>query len=226
MTDISFKNKNQTWMEFAITNYCQAKCPACNRTDPDTLELNPWIKLMHFDVDLFKKTITKEYAQRRNLTTFKFCGEAGDPMMHPRVSEFIDHAFDVGALRVTVNTNGGLRNTEWYTLMGEKYGESLQIVFGIDGVDHETNNKYRIGVDTDKAFKNMIAFHEAGGDAKWQFILFDFNYHQLPEAADIRKKYNMNSTIVWNRGHYGLIKPDLRKFIEEKYRDDIERFKK
>ena len=217
--------KKESILEFAVTNYCQAKCPSCNRTDPETLELNPWIPLTHFDVDLFKKTVSHEYAEKRNLIKIKFCGEAGDPMMHPKITDFIDHAFDIGVKSVTISTNGALRTPAWYTRMGETYGHRLQIVFGIDGVDHETNIKYRIGVDTDRAFENMIAFHEAGGNAKWQFILFNFNYHQLPQVADIKEKHGMGAMVVWNMGNHGLIPHDERPGIKEKYQDELDRIK-
>ena len=71
--------------------------------------------------------------------------------MHPDITEFVNHALTLTNL-VVINTNGGLRNKEWYTTMGNKYGEELKIVFAIDGIDHETNWKYREGVD----FNNKI----------------------------------------------------------------------
>ena len=55
-------------------------------------------------------------------------------------------------------------------------------MFGIDGLDHETNWKYREGVEFDKAYNNMLTFHRNGGRVKWQFILFEWNVHQMEEA--------------------------------------------
>lgn len=205
-----------TTFEIAVTNYCQAKCPSCNRTNEETLELNPWINLTHFDVDMFKKTFSKEYANKHNVVHFKFCGETGDPMMHPRIEEFVHHAFDIGA-EVQIATNGGLRQPKWYETMANQYKMKMQIIFGIDGVDHETNNKYRIGVNTERAFENMLTFKKHGGFSKWQFILFDFNYHQIPNVIDKCYEWNIPPMFIWNQGKYGLISPELKAVIEREY---------
>ena len=45
--------------------------------------------------------------------TIQFCGEHGDPMMHPDIEKFILSGVEM-AWRVQVNTNGGIRTPEWY----------------------------------------------------------------------------------------------------------------
>jgi organic radical activating enzyme len=166
-------------LEFTITSYCQAKCPSCPRTDEDTLETHSWLKLEHMDVSVIEKIVSSNWWDPEN-TKIKICGETGDPLMHPKINHILE-IFLQQNVNVRIATNGGLRNSDWYKFWAEKYDGKLCILFGIDGVDHDTNSKYRIGVDTDRAFKNMMSFHNAGGEAIWQFIAFEFNKHQIDE---------------------------------------------
>lgn len=217
--------KQFSHFEIAVTNYCQAKCPSCNRTNEETLELNPWIDLVHFDFDVFKKAFTKDFAVRNKLKTFKFCGEVGDPMMHPRIDDFIDHGFSIGASEILIATNGGLRQPAWYKKMALSHARKLCIIFGIDGTDGETNNKYRIGVNTERAFENMLTFKHHGGNAKWQFIIFDFNYHQIPTVFEKCKEWNIPPIFIWNQGKYGMVNPENREAVEREYMPIIDEAK-
>jgi MoaA/NifB/PqqE/SkfB family radical SAM enzyme len=216
------KLEEDYFLEFAISSFCQAKCPSCNRTNPETLEQQSWLTPEHFNIDTFKKMMSPDYWRSRKITKIKFCGENGDPMMHPKIQEFIDHSFLLGARSLTIATNGGLRTPLWYKTMAEKYGKRLEIIFGIDGVTGEVSNKYRIGVDAARAYENMFAFHNAGGYATWQFILFSFNYHQLPELYEICSKNRIAPSIIWNQGHYGLIDADMKLEVLNKYGDVLD----
>jgi MoaA/NifB/PqqE/SkfB family radical SAM enzyme len=210
------------FLEFAISSFCQAKCPACNRTDVATGETVSWLKPEHFSIDAYKRMMGVDYWKHKKINKIKFCGENGDPMMHPHIQDFIDHSFLVGTSSLTIATNGGLRNPAWYTAMGERYGKKLEIIFGIDGATGDVNNMYRIGVDSERAYKNMFAFHEAGGFATWQFILFSFNYHQLPELYETCLKYGIPPAIIWNNGKHGLIDDEMKHQVYAEYGDTID----
>lgn len=203
--------------EFSITNHCQAKCPTCNRTNEESGEPHPWLVLEHFDIEEFKKIVESEWWINRKIAIVKLCGEMGDPCMHPKIEEFVELAFASGAKEVFINTNGGLRQPKWYTHMGERFGKKLSIVFGIDGLDHETNNKYRKGVNTQRAMDNMAAFHAAGGRSLWQFIIFDFNAHQLKDYAKLCDQLGYEKHPIWNTGKYGLIHPIKKRYIESNW---------
>ena len=84
------KLEEDYFLEFAISSFCQAKCPSCNRTNPETLEQQSWLTPEHFNIDTFKKMMSPDYWRSRKITKIKFCGENGDPMMHPKIQEFID----------------------------------------------------------------------------------------------------------------------------------------
>jgi len=205
--------------DFAITTYCQAKCRSCARMDHDKNDgsVSPYMTLEHFDIEVFKKIIsTSQYIKDRN-GYILFCGELGDPMMHPDIEEFIDVAMFYGG-GVQVNTNGGLRQPKWYSYMVNKYknvGKDLEITFGVDGVDHETNWKYREGVNFERALENMREWFGASGDGHWHYLIFDWNYHQIPDAMTLA--YNIGAPIgfKFNNREHGLITEEHKKIALE-----------
>ena len=187
--------------DFALTSYCQSRCKTCPRTNRETGEPEDWLVIRHVPFDKFKKNtlgFTKE------IEFIKFCGATGDPMMHPEITKFVDHALTLTD-NVRISTNGGIRNEKWYTDMGNKYGNKLQIVFAIDGIDHETNWKYREGVDFERAMNNMKAYIEADGIGIWWFIIFEWNWHQIPQARKMADELGIDIEFKFNQRNHGLI---------------------
>ena len=57
--------------------------------------------------------------------------------------------------------------------------------FGIDGIDQQSLERYRVGSNYKKIEKNFKSFIKAGGQATWQFIVFDHNEKYLEDAKRI-----------------------------------------
>lgn len=192
-----------TEIDFAITTYCQAKCRSCQRTNQETGEQEDWLTPTHMSYTVFDNLLN---GIPHDLYTAQFCGELGDPMMHPEITKFVDRIFaHPNVRRLVINTNGGLRSPSWYTMMGEKYGNKLQICFGIDGMSHDTNWKYREGVDWQRAIDNMMAYKSAGGGTVWHFIIFDWNWYEVYMAYDFSIKHDIELILKYNYRDYGLI---------------------
>ena len=137
-------------------------------------------------------------------------------MMHPKITDFTNRAFAEPSVKnVVINTNGGLRTPDWYTTMGEKFGGDLQIIFGIDGMSHETNWKYREGVDWQRAIDNMLAFAAAGGNAGWHFIIFDWNWQEVHNAYNFARQIRIPITIKYNNRDFGLISDENKIKCDE-----------
>ena len=199
--------------EFSITTYCQAKCPSCARTlilNSDTPER---LKIQHMDFAKFK-TIVKDEAFPWSMITF--CGEHGDPMMHPKIEDFIEEGFKRSGKGVRVCTNGGLRNEEFYAKLAKKYNDhpfdyirkpkkNLVLLFGIDGTTHELNNKYRIGVDTNQALKNLKAYKRHDGMGYWEYLIFDHNWKDIIPAAELAKQIKTPIRFKFNERIFGKI---------------------
>ena len=176
-------------IEMAISTFCNARCRRCPRTNSDTGEHVDWLVPEHMPLETFKLILNSKHDGSSKLCRIQLCGEYGDPMMHPHIGEIIDHVMSYENLGLVINTNGGIRNSKWYIELAKKYGQRIYIIFGIDGLDHETNWKYREGVEFDRAYANMTGFNTNDGGAAWQFLVFSWNVHQLEDvhkhAADI-----------------------------------------
>ena len=133
------------------------------------------------------------------------CGEYGDPMMHPQIEQFIRLATDRG-YEIELMTNGALRDPDFYKRLATTYS-NLQIFFCIDGIDHDTNWKYREGVDFAKAWDNMHSWFGNGGRGIWEMLVFTWNLHQLHKAHQIAKMSDIKINFKINRreGFPGLI---------------------
>ena len=174
--------------DISITTYCQAFCAGCQRNDLDGNFLHQF-EQNHMDFDLFCK-IMDQVDTLENIAFIQLCGELGDPMMHPRIDDILTRIFQTQS-KCVINTNGALRNAKWYTKWSSQPG--LQIEWGIDGLDHDTNWKYRVGVNWIKAWDNMTAWFDNNGKGAWHFILFEWNIDQVPEVAKLAKeKFDCN----------------------------------
>lgn len=217
MLNTSMINEPIIWTDFAITTYCQARCRSCQRTNQDTGQPEDWLIPSHMPYDLFDKVLT---GSPDKLKTIQFCGELGDPMMHPDITKFVDRALSKESVnRLIINTNGGLRTPDWYTKMGNKHGHGFVIIFGIDGITHESNWKYREGVDWQRAMDNMIAMANTDAEMEWHFLIFEWNWQEVTEAYAMAKEHGININFKFNTRSLGLIsdenKAACKELIEE-----------
>lgn len=97
-------------------------------------------------------------------------------------------------------TNGGARDEKWWTDLARLAKGKLSVVFGIDGLE-DTNHLYRRHVSWEKLMANCRAYIAAGGDARWKFIIFKHNQHQVDQAKQLSKSlgFSIFEQIVTNR---------------------------
>ena len=155
------------------TSYCNARCPQCARTD------NASLPLEMISMDSFKEWFTPELI--KNVQYMYSCGNYGDPIAHPHCADFVDWFVDNGCSNVSLHTNGGARDTDFWKQLGER---KIRVVFGIDGLE-DTNHIYRVGVNWNKLISNVKTFINAGGQAEWAFLIFQHNEHQVEQAKKL-----------------------------------------
>ena len=184
--------------DFTISSYCNAACPSCKRyEDHNFIEYNPdqplhpGLKQLHMDFDTYKSIIERDIELFKDKSV-TFEGELGDALVHPNILKFIDYSTGVFK-RLKIVTNGGLRTSKFFSNLGNKYN-NLELQFSIDGLDNESNQKYRRRVNTPKAYENMIAYKQSKYGARmssWQYVIFQHNWFEIPEVLDIAKKYKI-----------------------------------
>ena len=194
------------------TSKCNALCLRCARNvEGKFLNKNmpiadtPWNVFEAF----FEPTINY-------LNAVEYCGNFGDPILHPdlinglewlqqRENPSLRQSHDrKPRLKYQISTNGGVNSPDWWRDLAkvlpsapttfnpdDYFARRGEVVFGIDGLE-DTNDLYRRQVNWERLMENVNAFIGAGGDATWQYIMFEHNKHQVEEAREFAKKLGFN----------------------------------
>lgn len=168
-------------VELDLSNKCNAQCPQCVRNYYGSYTW-PSLPLVDLDINILKKSISSNtWAMLKHV---RLCGTYGDPCMHKELIEIVSWIKSVSTAKITINTNGGIRSTVWWSQLATILGDNDTVVFGLDGLE-DTNHLYRIGVNYQKVIKNLVAFNHAGGNSVWQFLVFKHNEHQVDQAREL-----------------------------------------
>ncbi len=197
---------------FEISSHCNAKCPSCFRTEFNEYVPKPY---KHLKADDFEDIVYKNISWFRNHSYSKiqarFCGEIGDPLMNPeldRLTFIAENAFD----SVEIFTNGGLRNPRWIKEFLIKH-KTTNLVFGIDGLTDETNQMYRVSVNTDLAFRNMKEAVKHG-HTRWDYTIFSHNYHEVSDVIKLGKELEVDLLCRFNGRQYNKLDDEYYEHCE------------
>jgi len=205
-------------VQIGITTRCSSHCRFCFREE--LLRSKNAHKLFFKDNphDL-PFEVYKRIFMNTKLTDVQFCGNKGDAIFHPEFNKILDYTIDQGVF-ISLATNGFAFERQWWFELGKKM--KGEVTFALDGLDEETHSIYR-GTSYDRVLKNMLSFIQAGGRAKWQFIVFKHNEHQLKEAEKLAKEIGCKQFIkVISRYYDDVIqKPSIgEKTKRELYNDN------
>ncbi len=213
-------------LELEFNNTCFLYCGGCGRT------YNPKIEAAG------KRIITLENIKRffppnfcKQLRYFLSCGNYGEPAAHPDALDILRWFRDNGTRNVSFSSNGSSRDPVFWKEAAEiingpggsrgdiKNYYGGRVTFSIDGLE-DTNHLYRIGARWDKLMANTEAFINAGGRARWQFITFNHNSHQLQRAKDMAKELGFSEFV--EKMSFRFIPVRLGKRHAEQMADDAE----
>jgi MoaA/NifB/PqqE/SkfB family radical SAM enzyme len=159
--------------------------------------LNPHLNLDELTLEDCKTIFPPRFVQQLNV--MYMCGNHGDPIIAEDTLE-VFHYFreNNSEMWLGMNTNAGARKAEWWKQLAEIFGQKGAVTFSLDGLA-DTNHIYRQGVDWDKCMNSAKAFIKAGGRARWDFLIFDHNEHQVKEAERVAydmgfEKFNKKKT--------------------------------
>ena len=178
-------------IEFDLTSSCNSVCSSCARFKEHNGKLyrNPLLKFdQHLSVEKVKEIVKSPSVSQD--VVLGFIGLMGDAVAHPHFLEIVDICAEKIAQRgsIYIHTNGGLRNVDYWDILGKKLkGLTHSVIFSIDGLK-DTNHIYRRKVSWMKVMENATSFINAGGHATWKFIKFPWNYHQIRRARKLAKR--------------------------------------
>jgi MoaA/NifB/PqqE/SkfB family radical SAM enzyme len=163
------------------TSRCNLLCPQCARTDNSVMPIKD-LTLDDYKL-IFEPFIDKDIS-------ILHCGNYGDVITSPTFDTTLDWCLKNNFNNIRIVTNGSARNTSWWRELGKK---NIQyVVFSIDGLE-DTNHLYRVNSNFNKIIENVRAFVEAGGVARWDYLVFDHNQHQVEQAMELAKKIGVST---------------------------------
>jgi MoaA/NifB/PqqE/SkfB family radical SAM enzyme len=171
-----------------ISTYCNAGCPQCHRTNSKGLGKEDWLPLIQWSVEEFKTAFPPEVLE--NIHRFKFCGTWGDPIMNKDILEIFEYISKQGPLcLISVDTNGSIRDEDFWWKLGCMFGTKLAVVFAIDGINQEMHQTYRRFTDLDKVLDNMHTLAQTDAIVQSQTILFQHNEDYKDKILKLVKEY-------------------------------------
>jgi MoaA/NifB/PqqE/SkfB family radical SAM enzyme len=154
----------------------------CARNQHGGLE-NPLITVSDISLESIKKFLPVNFIKQ--LQSIPLCGNFGDPLLNKELKEIVEYITQSNpSIRIDMHTNGSARSKIWWEKLAKVMPKNHCVQFGIDGLK-DTHSIYRIGTDFDKIIENAQAFISAGGRARWNFITFKHNEHQLETARQM-----------------------------------------
>ncbi len=143
------------------------------------------LKITELTLDDCKKIFPVSFIKQLELISL--CGVYGEPITATELIEIIEYFFFCNpALHINIYTNGSMNSKEWW----QKLAKSLKngyVIFGIDGIGN-VHSIHRKNTSFDRIIENAKTFINAGGNARWDFIVFKHNEHQVEKARELSKE--------------------------------------
>ena len=176
-----------------MTERCNAACPQCGR-NINGGEENQYLKNRELTLVDIQRFIPPELCNQ--LSHIYMCGNYGDPIVAQDTLEAFKYLREQNnELLLSINTNGGARNTDWWIELAKIYGNKGYVVFSIDGLE-DTNHIYRRNTIWSKIIENAKAFIGAGGKARWEYIVFRHNEDQVETARELAMSMGFEEFVV------------------------------
>ncbi len=183
-------------LHMETTSKCNATCPMCLRS-VNGGKINPHLPLVELGLSEVQKILPESFVQ--GLDKVFMCGNYGDPAAASETLEIFTWLREVNPkIQLEIFSNGGLRSEKWWAKIAEVINKA---VFAIDGLE-DTNHLYRRGVVWHKVEKNIQAFVQAGGKARWDYIVFRHNEHQVEEARQVAAQWGVQDFQVKKTGRF------------------------
>ena len=176
-----------------VTQNCQAACPMCDRNMRGE-GVNPHINLDELTLEDCKRIFKPDFVAQ--LKTMYMCGNLGDPIVARDTLEIFKYFRQHNPhMWLSMNTNAGARDEAWWTELAQVYGKMGAVIFSVDGL-RDTNHIYRQNVVWDNVERSMRSFIGAGGRARWDFIVFQHNQHQVEQAEEFANELGFERFIA------------------------------
>lgn len=182
-----------------VTQKCQAACPMCDRNQNGG-ELNPHINLDELSIEDCHKIFPPEFISQ--LTSMYMCGNLGDPVIAKDTLAIFKYFRKHNAtMWLSMNTNAGAKSSDWWSELATTFANKGAVIFSVDGLQ-DTNHIYRQNVNWGIVENSMKSFIAAGGKARWDFLIFEHNQHQVEEAREMSVAMGFEKFVAKKTGRF------------------------
>lgn len=204
ITDTYVEKSRNSRPNLDIGYRCIIRCPQCVRqktTAQGQIKRSFDIENHNFQkiFDFYRSGIT-------------FCGQISDPIYHPNFLNLLKIC-DGSGKAVRIATNGSGKSMEWWE---EAYSYGLgenAWYFGVDGIDKKSE-LYRVGSNFEEVWEAMKLGRDLGHNIVWQFIIFEYNEHEIDEAILIAKEEDFSLLFINTNRGFSPNHPSLRKNVK------------
>lgn len=195
-----FNSKNVRAAEIELTTRCNAICPGCGRFEDGKFGvLDPGLVIRDITFEDFATIVPCEFLLQ--LESILFCGHRGDPIMNPHLQTILDAIHMASPeINLKISTNGGIRDADWWAHLARHFQKpGSYVLFALDGIG-ETHSLYRRNTKFETVLENAKTFMRNGGRARWQFIAFKHNEHQIEEARTMADHLGFEKFVLTKTG--------------------------
>jgi MoaA/NifB/PqqE/SkfB family radical SAM enzyme len=222
------KSNLDVWID--LCTFCNAGCPQCHRTSSQKngekavakkLDKVDWLPLIQWDLKKFKKAFPIKIIQR--IPNFYFCGTWGDPIMCKdiaKICKYIINSSDNS--KICINTNGSIRDVDWWWDLGAHCKKRLTIIFDVDGINQEMHSKYRQNTNLKKILSNIESISSTPARILIHVIVFKHNQNYLEDIAKMVRSHGVHKKIIFemssrfkNDKHYFINGQDELDYLEK-----------
>jgi MoaA/NifB/PqqE/SkfB family radical SAM enzyme len=205
-----YRAEEITTVHLEVTERCNASCPQCAR-NLNGGEVNPQLHDAELSLSDVQQILKPEFIQQ--LKRLYMCGNYGDPISARDTLEMFEYIRSHNAkMQLSFHTNASAKTPEWWSRLPAAMGKNHYVVFSVDGLE-DTNHLYRQGTVWKKIMENAQAFISAGGRARWDYIVFAHNEHQVEEARALAdsmgfEKFNVKKSNRFFSNTRGAVKTE------------------
>ena len=210
-----YSYKDIKTIHLEVTQNCQASCPMCDR-NCNGEGVNPHINLDELSLEDCKTIFEPDFIAQ--LETMYMCGNLGDPIVARDTLDIFKYFREHNSkMWLSMNTNAGAKDEAWWRELAQVFGRMGAVIFSVDGLS-DTNHLYRQGVVWDNVERNMQAFIDAGGRARWDFLIFEHNQHQVEEAEALAANWGCEKFMKKKTGRFVDAKTNKKETHQAKDR--------
>lgn len=172
------------WLD--ISTHCNAKCPQCHRTNADGLQKVDWLPVIQWSFEEFRNAFSP--TTLHHIDRIDICGTWGDPMMNKDIFKIVEYIMNYSNCKILINTNGSIRNADWWWKFGLLGKERITVMWAIDGITQEQHSLYRQDTDLEVVLDNMETFTLAGGVSQAFTVVFKHNEKDMYNISKVVKE--------------------------------------